>query len=77
MDKKIAGQPLWLWALGAVVVVGGYLYFKSHSSQQAQPSGQQGPPSKSTSSFKEWITQHQMPSTTHKTKGKGKGGGDD
>lgn len=58
MDKKIAGQPAWLWAIAAVVVVGGYLYFKHTQSgaaaqpaQPAQPMGQ----STSHSTFSETI----------------------
>ena len=31
MKKEIAGQPAWLWAVGAGLVIVGYLYFKSHS----------------------------------------------
>ena len=69
MDKEFAGQPLWLWLAGAGVVVLGYLYFKSHSSQPSQQAQTGGTgKSTSTSSFKEWIVQHQAPSTTHKTK---------
>jgi hypothetical protein len=41
MQKEILGQPAWLWAVGAVVLVGGYLYLRSHSSSSA--SGQQKP----------------------------------
>lgn len=64
MKQEIAGQPVWLWLTAAGVVVVGYLWFKhSQSSASSQPSG---PPAKSTSSFQEWITQHQAPSKTHK-----------
>lgn len=71
MDKEIAGQPLWLWLAGAGVVVLGYLWFKSHSSSTSQPSGSSGQaqPSKSTSSFRETITDLQSaptPSTKKK-----------
>lgn len=57
MDKEIGGQPLWIWLVGAVVVVGGYLYFKSHRSAAAptQPDSSTQP-STSTSSFRETIT---------------------
>jgi len=65
VKKEIAGQPVWLWGLGAVVVVGGYLYF-THRAKSASSSGssggqggQGGGKSSSTSSFKEWLVQHQ------------------
>lgn len=66
MDKEVLGQPLWLWGLGAVIVVGGYLYFRSHQSSSSSGTPSAGTPggggkSSSTSSFKEWITQHQGP----------------
>lgn len=66
MKKEIAGQPVWLWMLGAGAVVLGYLYFKSRSSQQpGQQGGQGGRAGTATGggqySFKEWITQHQGP----------------
>lgn len=70
MDKEVFGQPVWLWGIGLVVVVGGYLYFRSHSASSSAPgTGQgQGGTGKdvSQSSFKEWITQHSAPSGTHK-----------
>ena len=64
MKKEIAGQPVWLWATGAAVVIAGYLYF-SHRAKTASSSGQgqgQGTgagKSTSSSSFKEWLVQHQ------------------
>lgn len=72
MKQEVAGQPLWLWAVGAVVIVGGYLYFRSHqSASSGTPSAGtpgSGGKSSSTSSFKEWITQHQGPPHKHKKK---------
>ncbi len=63
MNKEVAGQPGWLWPVGAVVIVGGYLYFthraKSASSATPGGTGQGGGKSSSTSSFKEWLVQHQ------------------
>lgn len=32
--KEIAGLPVWMWGVGGLAVVLGYLYFKSHSSSQ-------------------------------------------
>jgi len=64
VKKEIAGQPVWLWAVGAVVVVGGYLYF-THRASSASPSGtgsgtgQPAGKSSSSSTFKEWLVQHQ------------------
>lgn len=61
MDKEIAGQPLWLWGLGAVIVVGGYLYFRSHSSTSSSGTPSSGTGQGGTgkdvsqSSFKETI----------------------
>ena len=73
MDKQLAGQPLWLWGLGAVIVVGGYLYFKSRSSSSSQPSAPAGGGGKSTSTstFKETITNLQGPPSPGKKKTKG------
>jgi hypothetical protein len=72
MDKQLAGQPLWLWGLGAVIVVGGYLYFKSHSSSSAQqPAPGGGGKSTSTSTFHETITNLQQPPSPGKKKTKG------
>lgn len=39
LKKEVAGQPLWLWGLGAVIVIGGYLYFRSQSSGSSASSG--------------------------------------
>lgn len=71
MKQEVAGQPLWLWAVGAAVVIGGYLYFRSHQSSSSSSTPSAGTPggggkSSSTSSFKEWITQHQGPPSPHK-----------
>lgn len=40
--KELMGLPIWMWAAGAVVLIGGYLYLKSHSSQSQQGQGQGG-----------------------------------
>lgn len=70
MDKEVLGQPVWLWAAGAVVVIGGYLYFRSHSSTASTSSSGtgQGGTGKDTSqsSFKETIKNWQSSPTTHK-----------
>lgn len=73
MKKEILGQPLWLWAVGAAVIVGGYLYIR-HQQSAATP-GQGGTGSGSTaspqdtSSFNDWIEQHDAsPGTTPKSK---------
>ena len=76
MDKEVAGQPLWLWAVGAAVVIGGFLYFRSHGSSAASSSGQPasgGSKSKDTSSFKETITNLQGPPAPGHKKKKKKG----
>lgn len=78
MDKEIAGQPMWLWAVGAGVVILGYLYIK-HQQSSAAPSGQgsgSGGAGKyhDTSSFKETITNlHGPPNPGHKRKKPGHG----
>jgi hypothetical protein len=77
MDRELAGQPLWLWAVGAGVVVLGYLYFRSHSSttpasSSGQPAGGAGK-STETSSFKETITNLQGPPSPQHKKKKAKG----
>jgi hypothetical protein len=64
VKKEVAGQPVWLWAVGAVVIVGGYLYFthKASSASSASSPGSgtgQGGKSSNTSMFKEWLVQHQ------------------
>lgn len=77
MDKEVAGQPLWLWAVGAVVIVGGFLYFRSHQSSSAtsgqgagQSGGGGGGKFTSRSSFQETITElHSHPSKHHKKGG--------
>jgi len=61
------GQPAWLWAIGAVVVVGGYLWLKHSQSSSSSSSGSGGTPTGkggagatiTTGSFQEWVTQHQ------------------
>lgn len=55
MDKEFAGQPLWIWLVGAVVVVGGYLYLTHGSKASAQQPAAGGTPEKSTSTFSETI----------------------
>ena len=61
MKRDFLGQPLWLWGVGAAVVIGGFLYLrhKSGTAAAADSAGAAAQPEKSTSSFKEWITQHQ------------------
>ena len=63
MDKEIGGQPLWIWLVGAAVVIGGYLYIihKSSSSSGQQPAP--GGTNKSTSTFSETIKDLQSPPT--------------
>lgn len=72
MKKELAGQPVWLWAAGAGVILLGYLYFRSHSSASSgQPSAGTpggGGKSSATSTWKEWLVQHNAPSHTHKRK---------
>jgi hypothetical protein len=61
VKDEIFGQPVWLWLIGAGVVVVGVWYFKNHSSSSApgngQPSGQQSPYGNTT--FIDWAKQHQ------------------
>jgi hypothetical protein len=67
VTKEFGGQPLWVWLVGAVAVIGGYLYFRSHSTSSSSAAGGQGgggqgraaSPGFSNASFTEWITQHQ------------------
>jgi|SRR6516162_7221230 hypothetical protein len=68
MKKEIAGQPAWLWAVGAGLVIVGYLYFKSHSASSSAPAGGGTPGGGGGGgtatgggqwSLKEWVTQHQ------------------
>jgi hypothetical protein len=42
MHKEVFGVPAWMWGVGAVVVVGGYLYL-SHKSASSSAGGQQKP----------------------------------
>ncbi len=60
MKQQILGQPAWMWAAGAAVIIGGYLYLKhKQSSSAAQPApgaGGGGGKSTSTSTFRETIT---------------------
>jgi hypothetical protein len=37
--KELFGQPYWMWAVGGLVVVGGYLYLRSKSKNTGQSSG--------------------------------------
>lgn len=55
MDKEIAGQPMWVWLVGAGVVIVGYLYFKSRSS--AAPATSTSTPAASTSGGTSQTTQ--------------------
>lgn len=63
MKKEYLGQPLWLWATGAVVVVGGYWWFTRRAATAGATGATDGQApghkSSSTATFKEWITQHQ------------------
>lgn len=65
MDKTFAGQPLWLWAVGAAVVIGGYLYIthKSGTSSASTPAPTSGGggKGKSTTTIHETITDLQSP----------------
>ena len=69
IHKEFLGQPAWLWAVGAVVIVGGYLYIK-HQSSSASTSGSgtsgQGGQDKSSSNLKETITDWQSPPSNPK-----------
>ena len=90
--KQFLGLPAWMWAVGGVAVVAGYLYIKSKSSSQ-QPSGQGtgggrggsggggAPTGWSSASFMSWIQDHQgTPPKPHpkpkKDPDPGKGKGD-
>jgi hypothetical protein len=61
VKKEIAGQPVWLWAVGAAVVIGGYVYFTRRAAPASAggQSGQGGGKSTSSTNIKEWIVQHQ------------------
>ena len=71
MKKEIAGIPVWIYAIGAAVVIGGYLWIKhQQSSTSAGTPGQgTGGQGKSTSSISEQITEWQS------SPGGGGGGG--
>ena len=76
MKDEVLGQPVWLWLVGAGIVIVGVWYFKNHSSSSAagtgqQPSGQQSPYGMTT--FLDWVGQHQKsPATTPTPKPKPK-----
>ena len=63
---KLMGQPAWMWAAGAGVVILGYLIIRSKSSKSGQGSGQGtgaqrpqgGPGGWSTQTFKIWVRDH-------------------
>jgi hypothetical protein len=68
VKKEFLGQPVWLWAAGAAVIVGGYLYLRhkqstaasTQSSTGAGTGGRQGTATGGGSySLQEWIVQHQ------------------
>ena len=64
MKQEVLGQPVWLWALGAVAIVGGYWYFSSKASASSASSGSPAVPqqkSSSTTTLKETITDWQGP----------------
>lgn len=42
LKKPVMGLPAWMWGVGAVVLVGGYLYLR-HSSSSSASSSQQKP----------------------------------
>jgi hypothetical protein len=63
VKRELAGIPLWIWGVGAAVVVGGYLWIR-HSSGGKSGQGQTTPGvpvvvGGGSSSFMEWIKQHQ------------------
>jgi hypothetical protein len=81
--KGFLGQPGWMWAVGAGVIVLAYLYLKSHQSpQQAGQGGGQGTGGGgrqggagtgwTATSFTSWVTDHQGPPNPHKPKPKPK-----
>lgn len=75
MKREFFGIPVWIYGIGAVVVVGGYLWIK-HKQNAAAPAAGSGSaqPYKSTSSIKEDITETQSPPTPgHKKHGGGPG----
>lgn len=60
MKKELAGIPLWIWGIGAAVVVGGFVWLRHQ--QSAKPSGQGqggGGQYKSTDSINEQIKEWQ------------------
>jgi len=64
VKRELAGQPLWIWVVGAVVVVGGYLWFRHQQSTAATtPSapggGSGGGGGKDTSTVNEQIKEWQ------------------
>lgn len=65
--RTLGGQPLWLWGVGAVVVVAGYLYLRRKQAPAAS-SGQQRagqvyvtPTGFTSETLTRWIKQHQGP----------------
>ena len=67
MKKEFLGIEGWIWLVGAVVVVGGYLYLRHQSSSSSQQ--QQAPAPVTTGGFTEWLGQHQgTPNPKHKKK---------
>lgn len=40
--KKILGQPWWIWAAGAVALVGGFIYLRSKGKASAAQAGSTG-----------------------------------
>ena len=64
LKKQVAGQPLWLWAVGAGVVILGYLYFSHKASTSTAAPGSSsgsghGKPGKDTTSINETIKDFQ------------------
>lgn len=65
MKKELAGIPLWIWGVGAVVVVGGFLWLRhQQAAKPAAGQGQGGGQYKSTDSINEQIKEWQSPPTT-------------
>jgi hypothetical protein len=81
MHKEVMGLPAWMWGVGAVVLIGGYLYLSHKSSSSA--SGQQKPAgsgqpvavvgSPTGLSLEQFLLL--IEDMQHGGKGKGKGGG--
>lgn len=75
MKREFLGQPVWLWAAGAVLIVGGYWYFshKSATSSGSSTGAGAGGTEKSSNdeNLKETITDWQGGGSTSKKTGHG------